>query len=201
MLNVEPPQLLDAIALCIASGQSAHARHYGHSGGIAVLIQRMVDADVAGVAFSANPVTGDRDEVVINAVRGLGDKLMSGEVSGDEWTARRHVATAVVDHGVLTSEQVLHIAATARSLEAELGAPQDVEWALLDGELILLQARPITALPLAPEIEAPPTDQVWEKDAAHFSEPITPFGASVYIPSFEARDGSASERRLSTADG
>jgi pyruvate,water dikinase len=187
VLNVDSPQALhDALTTCIASGQSARARQYGHSAGVAVLIQRMVDAEVAGVAFSANPISGDRHEVVINAVAGLGDKLMSGEVSGDEWIVRGpDEVRAVVEHGVLSSEQAAHIAATARTLEAELGAPQDVEWAILDGELTILQARPITALPLAPELEVLPPNQVWEKDAAHFSDPISPYGASVYVPSFK----------------
>ena len=186
VLNVDSPEALrDAIATCIASGASARAQHYGQSAGIAVLIQRMVDAEVAGVAFSANPVSGARDEVVINAVRGLGDQLMSGEVSGDEWTVgEQGQEKPVVDHGALRPEQAARVAALARTLEGELGAPQDVEWALCNDALFVLQARPITALPLRPEIEVLPPHQVWEKDASHFSDPITPFGASVYVPGF-----------------
>ena len=55
---------------------------------MAVLVQTMVDANVAGVAFSANPLTGDRSEVVVNATRGLADALVAGMSDGDEWSVR-----------------------------------------------------------------------------------------------------------------
>jgi hypothetical protein len=93
----------------------------------------------AGVAFSANPVTGDRDETVISAVRGLGEQLVSGQAEADEWVVRRTEATCrrVVD-GALSPEQAL-----ARRIAEHFGGPQDVEWAFASGALAILQARPM----------------------------------------------------------
>ncbi|HLF59947.1 MAG TPA: PEP/pyruvate-binding domain-containing protein [Acidimicrobiia bacterium] len=115
---------------------------------MAVLIQRLVRPTAAGVAFSANPVTGVRDEVVINSVRGMGDRLVSGTADPDEWVVTGGHARRVRDpERSLTPEWALTIARLARELEERLGAPQDIEWAIADDELFLLQARPITALP------------------------------------------------------
>ncbi len=116
--------------------------------GMAVLIQRMVPANAAGVAFTANPVTGDRGETMISAVRGLGERLVSGQAEADEWVVRGVEATCrrVVD-GVLSPEQALAVAELARRIDAHFGQPQDVEWAIADGALAILQARPMTALP------------------------------------------------------
>src|SRR6266542_3923533 len=83
-----------AIRRCWASGFSERVAAYerGRSAakprGMAVLIQRLVTADAAGVAFTANPVSGARDETLVSAVRGLGDRLMSGEVNPDDWVVR-----------------------------------------------------------------------------------------------------------------
>ena len=176
--------VLAAVARVVASASSARARAYGTAGEVAVLLQRMVPADAAGVAFSANPVTGARDEVVLSAVAGLAEGLVGGEVEGESWTVRE-AAEVAGEARVLRPEQALAVAGLARRLEAEEGAPQDVEWALVGEELVLLQARPVTALPVEPEIVAP-EEGVWLKDAAHFSGPVTPFGASVYLPHFDS---------------
>src|SRR5207302_5180895 len=84
-------EVLAAVKRVWASAGSARVTAYsrrqagGQAGAIAVLVQRLVDADAAGVAYSANPVTGDRGEVVISAVRGLGERLVAGEAVPDEW--------------------------------------------------------------------------------------------------------------------
>src|SRR5215207_2949935 len=116
-------------------------------GGIAVLVQRMLAPEAAGVAFTANPFTGDRREVVITAARGLGERVVAGEAVGDEWAVaggepacRRSVEQAI------GAEQAAAIAELARRVEAYLGTPQDIEWAIEGGRLYLLQARPMTAL-------------------------------------------------------
>ena len=98
---------------------------------MAVLVQAMVEADSAGVAFTANPVTGERDEVVITAVRGLGERLVSGEAVGDEWVVRGEDATLRREsEGAITRRQALEVAELARRVEAHFGSPQDVEWAI-----------------------------------------------------------------------
>ena len=131
---------------------------------MAVLVQAMVEADSAGVAFTANPLTGRRDEVVITAVRGLGERLVSGEAVGDEWVVRGEDATLRREsERALDAGQALEIAALARRVEARFGPPQDVEWAISDGELYLLQARPMTALPEPVEWE-PPRPGYWMRN-------------------------------------
>ena len=144
--------------------------------GMAVLIQRMVPADAAGVAFSANPLTGQRGEVVINAVRGLGDRLVSGEVSPDEWLANEREAVCErAPENAIDAEMAWAIAELTRRVEAHFGCPQDVEWAIADDHLYLLQARPITVLPDPPitpipiELDAPPG--FWMYDASHNPRP------------------------------
>src|SRR5713226_780910 len=94
----ERSELEAAILECWKSAFANRVKAYAERRGstdetrMAVLIQRLVPARAAGVAFTANPVTGNRDEVVINAVRGLGDKLVSGETTPDEWVFRNDTA-------------------------------------------------------------------------------------------------------------
>jgi rifampicin phosphotransferase len=139
----------------------------------AVLVQRMVDADVAGVAFSADPVSGRRDVAVVAAVPGLGTGLVSGETDADTFhvdrtgaitsrqiaakrtTHRRSVAGSGVvaltwdreaEAPALTDTEVQAVAALARRVARFFGRPQDIEWAMEAGRLSLLQARPISSL-------------------------------------------------------
>ncbi len=116
--------------------------------GPAVIVQRMVEARAAGVAFSADPVTGRRDRVVLSAIAGLGDRLVSGEENGEDWTIGANAQCAGLPT-VLTQAEAQQIAALARHAEAVFGAPQDIEWALDAQGLHILQSRPITT-PLLP---------------------------------------------------
>lgn len=109
----------------------------------AVLVQRMVKADIAGVAFAANPVTGNTKECVISAVRGLGDKLVDGSVDADTYTV---LGDNVEGEGVLTHEQCEEIAALCKKTSTFFGCCQDIEWAYENSKLYLLQSRPITSL-------------------------------------------------------
>ncbi|MGE5334478.1 MAG: PEP/pyruvate-binding domain-containing protein, partial [Nitrososphaerota archaeon] len=153
--------LLTAVRACWASlwmpRALAYRRQQGWDGhdnataplALAVVVQVMVRAEAAGVAFTANPVTGDRAETTISAVRGLGERLVSGEGMPDEWVARD--GNAICQRGsehALTAEQALAVADLARRIERGFGGPQDVEWAIgAGGKLFILQARPMTALP------------------------------------------------------
>ncbi|WP_426513049.1 PEP/pyruvate-binding domain-containing protein [Dactylosporangium sp. McL0621] len=119
---------------------------------MAVLVQVMIDAATAGVAFTANPVTGDRDQTIITDVRRLGEPLVSGEATGEEWTTTGMTArlTRSGPDGapVLTAAQARAVAALARQVADRYGQPQDVEWAIDQRDrLWLLQARPMTAVP------------------------------------------------------
>jgi phosphohistidine swiveling domain-containing protein len=180
-----------AVRRCWASASAARVAAYERvrSAGpprMAVLIQRLVPADAAGVAFTANPVSGARDETLVSAVRGLGDRLVSGEVTPDEWIVRGDRADCRRgDAGAIDAETARSIAALAERLEALFGAPQDVEWALAGDKLFVLQARPITALPEPVETIGlvPLPDDVpagfWERDASHFPLPLSPMTRSL----------------------
>src|ERR1035437_3628307 len=99
VLGVRGPEALaNAIRHCLVSASSERVRAYAgpsaDSSPMAVLVQRLVPADTAGVAFTANPVTGD-DEILVSAVKGLGDRLVSGEATPDEWIGGRGVASCL----------------------------------------------------------------------------------------------------------
>ena len=127
-----------------------------------MLVQPMVPAIAAGVAFTADPVTGDRDQAVVTAVRGVAERLVGGESAGDQWRVIGLAATAerVVEDAV-TADQAMAVATLARDVERLLGVPQDVESRAIEPaepldlahsdvcgwRLALLQARPMTALP------------------------------------------------------
>jgi pyruvate,water dikinase len=171
--------IVAAIARCWATAQQARVRAYRHQHGLggeqirlAVLVQQLILADVSAVVFSANPVTGVRTEVVINASWGLGESIVGGSVTPDTYTickadvsiAARTIApkqrmTIVAAEGTqmvavprllqtrpaLTDGQVRELARLALALEAELGRPVDLECAYQGGKLYLLQCRPITS--------------------------------------------------------
>ncbi len=135
---------------------------------MAVLVQELVDAEAAGMVFTSNPVTGARDEIVINAVHGLGKPLASGRVTGDtfvvgrdgtiktqtvlakpfRFTRRGEIAVAPEHWEVpaLTAHAVAALAKTAMDIEASFNCPQDIEFALAGNCISILQARPITGL-------------------------------------------------------
>ncbi|MGR6967453.1 PEP/pyruvate-binding domain-containing protein [Geodermatophilus sp. URMC 61] len=140
---------------------------------IAVVVQRMVPAEHAGVLFTANPVTGARDEVVIDASSGLGEAVVSGLVTPDHYVVdargsfrqrtlgRREVVIRGVDGGgvahtvdeqvdSLPDEAVVELARLGRAVATHFGRPQDIEWARAAGQVWLVQARPMTALPPSP---------------------------------------------------
>ena len=95
LLNVRGAEaVLDAAAACVKSAHDGRIESYGYAARpMAVLVQRMVEAEVSGVAFSANPLTGNRDEVRVSATRGLGDRLVSGAIDADEWLVTHEHAT------------------------------------------------------------------------------------------------------------
>src|SRR5262249_28576590 len=146
--------LLEAIRMCRESARTRRVHEYRvirggpTQEGIGVLVQRMVAADAAGVAFTADPVTGAREQVRLVGARGLGERVVGGEASGDEWVvaeggAKRRRSTEMA----INAGQAAAVAALARRVEAHFGPPQDIEWAIAGRELYLLQARPMTALP------------------------------------------------------
>src|SRR5919112_5344689 len=184
--------LLDAVRNCWASLWTDRAVSYRATNGIdphgvrlAVVVQRMVDASVAGVLFTANPVTGKRGQAVIDASPGLGETVVPGVVNPDHFVANTAAGEIVErqlgdkrvavmagsgsgtervelasgeDRASLSDDQVLALAKLGARVEKHYGAPQDTEWAIdHDRGLWLLQARPITTL--FPLPESAPTNE------------------------------------------
>jgi phosphoenolpyruvate synthase/pyruvate phosphate dikinase len=169
-----------AVARCLASAHSERAAAYRQLHGltpgavrIAVLVQLLVPANVSAVVFSANPITGDRQQVLINANWGLGESIVGGTVTPDSYVVRkwdgsllsRQIAekrrmTIAVPGGTeevdvprllrlqptLNEMQAAAMARLAISLEETMGWPVDIECALRGDDLSLLQCRPITTL-------------------------------------------------------
>lgn len=154
-LNVAAADVHDAARKVWKSGFSDAVATYralktgAAAEGPAVIVQRMIDAVAAGVAFSADPVTGRRDLVVISAIAGLGEDLVSGEVDGEDWTVGETIQGPDTPE-VLTVKQVKDVAALAQKAEAAFGAPQDIEWAIDTDGLHIVQSRPITTELLSP---------------------------------------------------
>jgi pyruvate,water dikinase len=177
--------LLAAVRRCWASAFGARVAAYRAARkedgvvAMAVLVQRLVPATASGVAFTANPVTGDRGETVVSAARGLGDRLVSDQVSPDEWLVRADAVVPRRDReGALNAAEARAVADLARRVEASFGSPQDIEWALAKGQLFLLQARPITALSGGTAesipVGAEPPPGFWQREVSHYPRPLSP---------------------------
>ncbi len=162
-LNVAPADVAARVMDVWRSGFSprtiAYRREHGLSGmptAPAVLVQRMVQANTAGVAFSADPVSGQRHVAVVAAVHGLGEALVAGEREGDSYRVSHSgevVERRLEDpcQSVLDDAHVVRVAALARQAEHFFARPQDIEWAFEHEQLYLLQSRPITGLARLPD--------------------------------------------------
>ena len=196
-LDIPAVALADAVRRCFATADADRVagyrqRHGSAGGAMAVLVQAMVAPAAAGVAFTAHPVTGDREQTIVTAVPGLGDPLVSGEATGEEWTVTARTATLTRPGSTrtpaLSAEQANTIAELARRVAERCGLPQDVEWAIdRDHRLWLLQARPMTALP-DPVSWTPPGPGLWMRNfrlGEWLPEPVTPLFATWLLPTLE----------------
>jgi phosphoenolpyruvate synthase/pyruvate phosphate dikinase len=191
VLGVTRKNIQAAVRTCFASCLDyrivTYKREHGfdiHSPKIAVVIQKQIASDQSGVAFSLNPVTNDFDEAVINANYGLGETVVSGDVTPDAFVVnkvenrivfkqigKKEAAIWLVPNGgtrretrkdaheyCITENQVLEVTRLVKSVEARNGKPMDIEWAYEAGKLYLLQARPVTAFqPLPPDLVSMPS--------------------------------------------
>jgi phosphohistidine swiveling domain-containing protein len=186
---LDADQVIEALKRCWASAFTERSTAYRRERGIAtsgfrmgVVIQKMADADVAGVGFSRNPVhPADRDSLVISAVWGFGEGLVSGELDADHVEVRRSdrsVTSHIVDKEFelirdesgglkkqpvddirrnalcLSEAQIQAISDILIRLEAAFGLPQDIEWVIENGSVYLVQTRPITTLPPEPYFDS-----------------------------------------------
>ena len=189
--------LLEAVRNCWASLWTAQAISYRHENEIeqgsvamAVVVQIMVPADVAGILFTANPATGERTEMIVNASFGLGEAVVGGQVTpdtfivdresknvketmigpkeqmivsdGEQGTKLTDVEVADRDQSSLSDALLNDLVELALKVEKNYdGLPQDIEWAIVDGKISLLQSRPITNLPPQPlEVEWNPPEEI-----------------------------------------
>ncbi len=192
--------VLDCVRRCWASLWEDRAVRYRVEKGfgvldsdMAVVVQRMVDARVAGVAFSIHPITGETKRMLITGAWGLGEMVVSGEGEVDQWvmdkvtgetieahvgtktreivqtadggTETREVAPARRDVACLEAGHLAELVELAGRAERHYAFPQDLEWAVADDHLFLLQSRPVTEFPAR-----------WtrEESAERFPNPITP---------------------------
>lgn len=187
--------VLDAVRRCWASLWNERAVAYRRANGLddttvslAVVVQKMVEASAAGVLFTADPITGRRRCAVIDAVAGLGEKLVSGAVDPEHYAAdmaNHEVLQRPAAASVLSDEEVLALAGIGERIERHFDAPQDIEFAL-DGErhVWIVQSRPITTLyPLAEDAPDPAHDlRVYFSGNVFqgYFEPITPMGIQFF---------------------
>lgn len=178
-------QLLEAIRSCWESLHSERARAYREAVGIAhetahmaVIVQRMVEAEVAGVLFTSNPLTGSRSQTVIDAAPGLGTAVVDGANHADHYVLGEGEPE---QRGCLSPAQLNELRDTGARLQGKLGGPQDIEWAYdAEATLWLLQSRPITTLfPAPPQNEGAETRLYIEFGHVQgMLRPATPMGMS-----------------------
>jgi pyruvate,water dikinase len=116
---------------------------------LALLIQRQILSDVSGIGFSVNPVTADTSQMIIESGPGLGTAVVEGRITPDHFVidkATRRILESRSRHGTLTEERLQALVSLILRIEAESRRPVDIEWAMKDGEIFILQARPVTAL-------------------------------------------------------
>jgi pyruvate,water dikinase len=216
--------VIDAVRRCWASLWTGRAIGYRRRQGIrpedvsmAVVVQQLVAAEVAGVVFTANPVTGARDELMINAAWGLGEAIVSGRVTPDMIVIDKHtgatvsreiagkdVMTVRLESGTreepvpaekrrraaLEPAQASELARLGVKIERLYGQPMDIEWAMCDGRIFIVQARPVTALP---ESRAALEWKVPRKGGRYFRtsvaellpDPLSPLFATLALPLWE----------------
>lgn len=186
-LHVTGQSVLEHISQCWASLFTERAISYRVRNGfdhrrvqLSVIVQQMVDAEVSGVAFTADPVTGNRKVLAIDAVVGLGEQLISGQVNADHSKVREG---KIIEKGwVLTDQQMAELETIARKIEAHFRTPQDIEWCLSGGTCYIVQSRPITTL--FPIPEAPDDHNRVYVSVGHqqmMTDPIRPLGLSFYL--------------------
>lgn len=154
-------EIMDAIKKCIKSAGSQRVSEYSKNRSdslieegflTSVIIQNMIDASISGALFTANPVSGRRDKILINAVRGLGESLMAGHEDATQYEvfkSGKNIADLVREKPLLNDRQIHFLLETALAAEESLGYPLDMEWTIdQQGTIFWLQARPVTALPV-----------------------------------------------------
>jgi len=181
-LNVSGKDLTGSVQKCWSSLFTSRAIFYREKQGfdhnkvsMAVIVQKMIDADKAGVMFTVNPVTYEEGQIIIEAVWGLGEGIVSGTITPDHYVLDKNTGKTVsaavaskrimfardettgktiemkvpqekVDAEILTENEIRRLTELAKKVEQHYGKPQDIEWAIEGENIYLLQSRPVTAL-------------------------------------------------------
>ncbi|MEK7667478.1 MAG: PEP/pyruvate-binding domain-containing protein [Gemmatimonadota bacterium] len=217
---VDAAQLIPMIRSCWASLWSHEAVSYRAANGIehattymAVLVQQMIPAEVSGVTFTVNPVTGARDEVVVESSWGMGAGIVDGRVTPDRYVLRRdglvlkelriaqkrlrvsttlrkdavarvvQVSVAQRQAATLTTDLVVTIARWALRAEERFGSPQDVEWAVAEDRVHVLQSRPVTVSGRKEFCRnaAGRSYVLFKALIENFTDPLTPLTANLFL--------------------
>jgi rifampicin phosphotransferase len=221
---VNEAALLKAVVSCWSSLWTGRAMGYRARQAIdqqglalAVVVQQMVASEVSGVLFTANPLSGLRGQVVIDATFGLGEALVSGQVEPDHYVvdlvtgtivektlgskamairARREGGTSAgledaASRQALPDAQIFELARLGQRVAADYDFPQDIEWAWADGQLFLLQSRPVTSLfPLPVRPNGDSLDVYFSFGAVQgLLDPMTPLGRNIIAEVFAAGTG------------
>jgi pyruvate,water dikinase len=149
--------VLTAVKACWASAYGERARAYRNEHNLSdtkitmeVIVQAMVPAQVSGVIFTADPVTRDPRWMMVSAIEGLGDTLVQGQAAGETYRVNRSSGEIEGQGETLKREQITELVSISTKIEQLFGAPQDIEFAIAEDSIFILQARPITT-PIFPE--------------------------------------------------
>ena len=180
-LYVNEKNLVETVKKCWASLFTPRAIFYRYEKklvktkvSVAVVVQKMVDSEVSGVAFSVHPVTQDRNQLIIEAGYGLGEAIVSGIITPDSYVVHKKEGTildininiqekqmimkpaggsvlkpvvkAKQDKQKLAGKQIIELAEIIKKIEKHYKCPQDIEWAIVKNKFYILQSRPITTL-------------------------------------------------------
>jgi pyruvate,water dikinase len=223
-LNVEGCEaVVEAVQACWASLYQSRAIFYRHAKGfdqvnvaMSVVVQRMAPAAASGVMFTVDPSSNDKGNILIEAIYGLGEPLVSGALSPDAYKVRKGdyeivfreharqpwylkrrasrgqfdegceqcaVPPALQEHPKLTDRQIKALAALGARIEHFYGSPQDVEWAIAEDEIYILQSRPITTLDSVPTTPPPRETDMKPKISGAAASPGVGTGAAGIIHS------------------
>ncbi len=193
MLDVEGEDALEtAVRRCWSSLWNERAVSYRATHAVderalrlAVVVQRMVPAAVAGVLFTADPMTGRRRRAAIDAVRGLGEQLVSGAVNPDHYLVDTSTLAVVERRGdILDDVRLRELAKIGARIEAHFGRPQDIEWAIDSSKLWIVQSRDITSLYPIPASAPDPERDLRVYFSANVAQgvfqPFTPMGIQTF---------------------
>ena len=222
LLNVKgKTELINAVKECWASLFEPRAIFYRKEKGfdsdkvlISVIVQKMVDSDKSGVMFTVDPVTNDRNKISIDAAWGLGEAVVSGQVTPDHYSVDKNslvvlsksvsektfMYTRDIETGktkkvtlseetarkqVLTDDEIKKLAEFGKKIEEHYNFPQDIEWAIEDSEIFIVQSRPITTLKETKEIPEDVEDVIGNDNARTLESPSVSEKVSEESPKIE----------------